>query len=396
MDIDSYIKSTYTIERYFGQKQNIMLIRSKIDKKQYVLKCIKVYERAIYDILKEHEIDGVPKIYELMETPEKVYIIESYIEGNNLDVFLQKDIDELRLIYHELKDKKSILIKIICDICNILTNIHGLTPPVIHRDIKPENIIISNDGSVHLVDFNIARRYTGLSQKDTVAMGTSYFAAPEQYGTGESDSRTDIYGLGATVKYLATNNQINSEKINAFISKCMEYSPENRFENAENARLFLLNYTSSTSILKTATKTGKKWNKIIPANYKCKKCGDNFQIDSYRRFIECPACKDKTEFNGFNYMDIDWSSSAYSSVEWWTDCPVCRSPNMYLGAEGKKWKCPDCGYTLGKDEKDNTVFWFCDECDAYLNIQQNFNTDKGTWKCTECDFVNDVSEDNII
>ena len=96
MDIDSYIKSTYTIERYFGQKQNIMLIRSKIDKKQYVLKCIKVYERAIYDILKEHEIDGVPKIYELMETPEKVYIIESYIEGNNLDDFLQKDIPDYR------------------------------------------------------------------------------------------------------------------------------------------------------------------------------------------------------------------------------------------------------------------------------------------------------------
>jgi serine/threonine protein kinase len=386
MDINSYINSTYTIEKYFGRKKNIMLIRSKIDNNLYVLKCIKVYERAIYDMLRDNNIEGIPHIYELMESPEKIYIVESYISGKNIDEYLHSLNNE-----NEWKNnKEEIFISIICRICSILTQIHELDPPVIHRDIKPENIIISEDGSVHLVDFNIARRYTGVSQKDTVAMGTSYFAAPEQYGSGESDNKTDIYGLGATVKYLATNNGINSEKINAFISICMEYAPESRFESAEAAKSFLLKKDG------TLKKADKKWKKMIPFNYICNNCGENISVNSYRRFVMCPKCKERNVFDGFKYRQIDWNSSAYSEVELWTDCPVCRSPNMYLGPEGKKWKCPDCGYILGKEEKDEMVIWLCDECETYLNIQEGFNTEKGIWKCTECGFENDVTDDNII
>ena len=69
---------------------------------------------------------------------------------------------------------------------------------------------------------------------------------------------------------------------------------------------------------------------------------------------------------------------------------------MYLGAEGKVWKCPDCRFKMTAEEKEESVFWFCDDCETFLNIQENFSTDKGIWICSECGFENDVTEDNII
>lgn len=45
---------------------------------------------------------------------------------------------------------------------------------------------------------------------------------------------------------------------------------------------------------------------------------------------------------------------------------------------------------------DNGCDWYCDECDAYMNSQRGFTTSSGEWTCSECGFVNDVSEDNII
>ena len=86
----------------------------------------------------------------------------------------------------------------------------------------------------------------------------------------------------------------------------------------------------------------------------------------------------------------------YAYVKLWSDCPVCRSPNMYLGPERKAWKCPDCGYLWSEKERRRGVLWFCDECETYMNMQEGFNTKKGTWVCKECGYQNDVTKRNII
>ena len=135
---------------------------------------------------------------------------------------------------------------------------------------------------------------------------------------------------------------------------------------------------------------------MVPAKIKCSSCGAEIEVNTYRKFAVCPYCSEKIPFEGFEYREIDWSGSMYSEVRLWTDCPVCRSGNMYLGSNGKVWKCPDCGYSISDRDKNKSVFWFCDECETYLNVQKGFSDKDGVWKCKECGCVNDVSKGNII
>ena len=135
---------------------------------------------------------------------------------------------------------------------------------------------------------------------------------------------------------------------------------------------------------------------MIPKRIQCKNCGSDIEVATYRKFTICPYCKTKCDFEGFDYREIDWSDSMYSHVKMWMDCPSCRSKNMYLGSSGKGWKCPDCGYSISRIKKFFGVFWFCDDCESFLNVQEGFNTKGKTWKCTECGFLNNVTKKNIL
>lgn len=133
----------------------------------------------------------------------------------------------------------------------------------------------------------------------------------------------------------------------------------------------------------------------IPGKISCKQCGSSIRIDTYRKFICCPYCGGQQAFPGFQYKNIDPSSSEFAAVKKWMDCPSCRGQNMYLGASGLRWRCPDCGFSITQLKKMTTVFWFCDCCETFLNVQPGFTTKKKIWKCTECGFENDVSPENV-
>ena len=76
------------------------------------------------------------------------------------------------------------------------------------------------------------------------------------------------------------------------------------------------------------------------------------------------------------------------------ECPCCGK-TMYLADD--VWRCYDCAYCITqKDMLDGVIFWFCDECGRFLNVQPGFTDKTGAWKCVGCGFANDVSEDNVI
>jgi serine/threonine protein kinase len=96
----------------------------------------------------------------------------------------------------------------ISQVCDALIYLHTQHPPVIHRDIKPANIRITSQGKAVLVDFGIAKLYD--PQHQTTAGARAYtpgYSPPEQYGSGKTDARSDIYALGATAYTLLTGHR---------------------------------------------------------------------------------------------------------------------------------------------------------------------------------------------
>ena len=86
------------------------------------------------------------------------------------------------------------------DICDALAYLHTRIPAILHRDVKPGNIKLTPDGRGVLVDFGLAKVVEGTGTTTTGAKAmTPGFSPPEQYGTGRTDPRTDIYSLAATM-----------------------------------------------------------------------------------------------------------------------------------------------------------------------------------------------------
>ena len=152
----------------------------------------------------------------------------------------------------------------------------------------------------------------------------------------------------------------------------------------------LLRQAASLSFIK------KRRRVMVPLKHICSSCGKSTDIRTYRKFICCPYCGERDPFPGFEYRDIDWNSSMYAHVKHVMDCPACRGKSMFLGPSRRKWHCPDCGHQISALKKPFTVFWFCDDCEAFLNVQPGFNTKEKQWTCMECGCVCDVSRGNII
>lgn len=150
-------------------------------------------------------------------------------------------------------------------ICDVLDYLHTRQPPIIYRDLKPDNLMITNDGVVKVIDFGIARTFKKGKAKDTVSMGTEAYAPPEQYGTGQTDERSDIYALGATMYHLLTNNYpphaklpgtptpvnlINpliSQPVSDLVTRAMEKERNHRFQSAAEMRQAISKLLSASS-----------------------------------------------------------------------------------------------------------------------------------------------------
>lgn len=145
-------------------------------------------------------------------------------------------------------------------LCDTLHYLHTQSPPVIYRDLKPKNVILTATG-LKLIDFGIARTFEADKATDTIVIGTPGFAAPEQYGRRQTDARSDIYSLGATLHALATRldpadspfcfsvpSSIHTSLSYAFdvaLLKALSLRPEDRFQTALEMREALQSHTTT-------------------------------------------------------------------------------------------------------------------------------------------------------
>lgn len=219
----SYYKKLTTI----GGRDHVYLVQHTETEKLYVRKDLSIYNRSIYEQIKANPVPNMPMIYECIEEKEQLIVIEEYIHGSSMEQLFQE-----RGPFPE--DLICFCMRILCDTLHYL---HAQSPPIIHRDIKPSNILLTNEGMVKLIDINIAKSYKDGESQDAQCMGTVEFAAPEQYGLGQSDVRTDIYAIGVAMNYMLCGEfpakQLYQGKIGPIIKRCTEPEPQKRFQNVE-------------------------------------------------------------------------------------------------------------------------------------------------------------------
>jgi serine/threonine protein kinase len=157
-------------------------------------------DRLIHEwkLLQQLHHPALPRVYRVFdgEQGDRAYLLMEYIEGTNLEI--------LRRQQPEKSFSLSEAFVIMAPIIDALAYLHRQQPPIIHRDMKPANIILTTTGEkTVLVDFGIAKQYDPDGTTTTLRHCSPGYGAPEQYSTG-TDTRTDIYGLGATVYTLVT------------------------------------------------------------------------------------------------------------------------------------------------------------------------------------------------
>lgn len=211
-----------------------------------------IFEQSIVgemELLKKLDHPALPRITDYFKEDGFIYIVIDYIDGETLGQKVEREgaIEEELVIQWALQ------------ICEALIYLHTREPKVIYRDMKPANIMVTKEGNIRLIDFGIAREYKEEESTDTIYLGTRGYAAPEQFGgKGQTDSRTDIYSLGMTLYHLVTGcnpchppyeiypiRKIRpslSRGLEEIIKKCVQLSPDKRFQSCIELKEALLNY----------------------------------------------------------------------------------------------------------------------------------------------------------
>lgn len=201
------------------------------------------------DLLKKLQHPNLPSIIDIIDQDDNFLIVMDYIDGVTLQDILKESGAQ----------SQENVVNWALQLCDVLDYLHTRRPPIIYRDIKPSNIMLKSDGSLVLIDFGTAREFKERNVADTVCLGTQGYAAPEQFGgQGQTDARTDIYELGATLYHLLTGhnpseppyemypittwNSALSSGLEKIILQCTQRNPVDRFQSADELRNALENY----------------------------------------------------------------------------------------------------------------------------------------------------------
>lgn len=251
LEIGSVVDGKYKILNLIGQggMSVVYLAMNERANKQWAIK--EVRKEGIQDfafvrqglivemeMLKRLRHPYLPTIIDVIDLDDSFLIVMDYIEG----IPFRKALE----LYGALPQED--VIEWAKQLCEVLGYLHSRPLPIIYRDMKPDNIMLKPDGSIALIDFGIAREYKPYALQDTRVLGTQGYAAPEQFGgQGQTDARTDLYGLGTTLYHLVTGhnpaeppyeifpirhwNPALSQGLEKIIWKCTQKNPAERYQS---------------------------------------------------------------------------------------------------------------------------------------------------------------------
>ena len=199
----------------------VSVVRHKKSGTRYVFRRYsgsgEVYRRLL-PVLCPH----LPQIMQAAEQDGQTAVLEECVQGDTLAELLTGA---------KLTEKEAR--QVTMQLCQALHVLHSMG--AVHRDVKPENVILRGSDAV-LIDFDAARIYKDESESDTQVLGTTGFAAPEQYGIFQSDERADIFSLGVLLNIMLTGKHPSREmaagKMGRIVRKCTMTAPEQRYQSA--------------------------------------------------------------------------------------------------------------------------------------------------------------------
>lgn len=129
----------------------------------------KIQSRQEADVLKKLKHPYLPRVYDFIEMPEGVFTVMDFVPGISLADALKQ--------YQRFSQKQ--VLQWAEELGEALAYLHGQQPSIIHSDIKPANIILTPQGHICLIDFNISIVLDS-SMKATLGISAGY-SSPEQY-----------------------------------------------------------------------------------------------------------------------------------------------------------------------------------------------------------------------
>lgn len=265
---EEYRLSEYVDLGRLNENEKVHIVRNKVNGVIGVRKYVAPDLKEIYLFLKKNPNPYIPEIYECIQTETNLIVIEEYLSGKNLEEMLRE----------KFFSEREAAEVIIC-LCRALHPLHNAKMPVICRDLKAENVIITNEGKVKLIDFDIARIYQPGKSKDTVMMGTEGYAAPEQFGFGQTDARTDIYAMGVLLNYMLMRcfplERITEGHLKPVVLKCINLNPKDRYQNVDELETAVSSAVSASYNMENVSihkppfykipgfQSGKLWKMIV-------------------------------------------------------------------------------------------------------------------------------------
>jgi eukaryotic-like serine/threonine-protein kinase len=189
---------------------------------------------------------NLPRVFDYFFIPGfGQYLVMDYVEGEDLQSILNRP--------HGLLPEAQVT-GWLSQVGEALAYLHAQHPSVVHRDVKPANIKITPAGKAVLVDFCIAKLFDAALKTTLGAKAvTPGYSPPEQYGQSQTDVRSDVYALGATLYALLTGqepiesvtrfagqtlkppsafNPKITPRIEAVILRAMKLDPAERYQSA--------------------------------------------------------------------------------------------------------------------------------------------------------------------
>jgi len=225
----------------------------------------------------------IVNIYDVGQERDINYIVMEYIKGKTLkQVILQNgSMNNSQVIDYGIQIAKALE-------CAHKNNI-------IHRDIKPHNILVTEDGTVKVTDFGIAKASSSVTITNTsTVMGSAHYFSPEQAKASFVDCRTDIYSFGIVLYEMVTGRvpydaespvsvalkhiqepvvppkEINDnvpENLNKLILKAIEKEPIKRYQTANEMLLDLQRIQKNSEYTITTNNNENEYTRVMaPVN----------------------------------------------------------------------------------------------------------------------------------